>query len=83
MPRSDRNNVDKGGVPERERERKANKSRLFRDGYYRIQMQGHFDNFPNSPVGKPLSWLRDQQDFISLEQVNEKLEESMKSKLNR
>ncbi len=68
---------------DREQERKAVKSRLFRDGYYRMQTQEHFDAFPNSPVGKPLSWLRYQQDFISLMQVNEKLEENRKSKLNR
>lgn len=68
---------------DREQERKAVKSRLFRDGYYRIQMQARFDQYPHGLVGKPLSWLRDQHDFVSLGQVNEKLEESMKSRLNR
>ena len=83
MPRANRNTTVKGDMPERERERKANKSRLFRDGYYRMQMQVDFDRFPSMGVRSPLSWLRNQQDFISLMQVNEKLEASMKSRLNR
>ena len=83
MPRSNQSTRGESDMPERERLRKASKSRLFRDGYYRIQMQARFDQYPHGLVGKPLSWLRDQQDFISLMQVNEKLEESMKSRLNR
>jgi hypothetical protein len=82
MPRTNQSTRSKGDMPERERLRKAVKSRLFRNGYYRMQVHEHFNNFPNRPVGMPLSWLRYQQDFISLMQVNGKLEESMKSKLN-
>jgi hypothetical protein len=83
MPRSNQSTRGESDMSERERLRKAVKSRLFRDAYYRMQTQERFDAFPNSPVGKPLSWLRYQQDFISLMQVNSKLEESKKSRLNR
>lgn len=68
---------------DREQERKANKSRLFRDGWYRQQTQWQLEGFHEHSVKSPLAWFRVQQSFISLEQVNAKLEESMKSRLNR